>query len=199
MWKLCAEGQTWDAVTGGCIGDATIYNWQAALLRAPDVNDGLAGENLGYDDWRLPNAAETAWLLDRSVAAPALDQTLFADDDGEYWSNSPGPADSRTAFQSRAVSVTSGLTERREKTSSFKVRLVRGGVPLQRWHADLDGDGFGNPDEYSFAVLQPDRFVGDDRDCNDTRNDINPSATEIPDDGIDNNCNGRIDEEDMPS
>ncbi|MBK6944839.1 MAG: T9SS type A sorting domain-containing protein [Flavobacteriales bacterium] len=56
--------------------------------------------------------------------------------------------------------------------------------------ADNDGDGFGDP----LSPLTCDTpGVSNNLDCDDTNADINPNAEEICD-GIDNNCNGQIDE-----
>ncbi len=59
---------------------------------------------------------------------------------------------------------------------------------------DLDSDGFGD-------VCDPDAdndgFSGDD--CNDLDANINPAATEIPYNGIDENCNGMSDDDDLDS
>ena len=41
----------------------------------------------------------------------------------------------------------------------------------------------------------PDGYVPNKEDCNDTDPSINPLAEEVCDDGIDNNCNGLIDED----
>ncbi len=45
---------------------------------------------------------------------------------------------------------------------------------------DLDGDGYGSPASGSCAYL--------DLDCNDTDPDVNPGMTEIPDNGINDDC-----------
>ena len=58
---------------------------------------------------------------------------------------------------------------------------------------DDDGDGYGTPDITQDACAAPSNFVTNDLDCNDLDNTINPNATEVCD-GVDNNCDGQIDE-----
>ena len=61
------------------------------------------------------------------------------------------------------------------------------------WWPDEDQDGFGDasatPIMYSNANA-PANYVRDNTDCNDTDDLINPDATDIPDNNIDENCNG---------
>lgn len=51
---------------------------------------------------------------------------------------------------------------------------------------DNDGDGYGNPGDASCSA-------GPETDCDDTDPDVNPGATEVCDDTIDNDCDGDID------
>lgn len=60
-------------------------------------------------------------------------------------------------------------------------------------YRDADRDTFGDPDEAQEVCEVPTGFVLDDTDCDDTRADIFPGASEISD-GVDQNCNGMIDE-----
>ncbi len=63
------------------------------------------------------------------------------------------------------------------------------------WYADTDGDGFGDPAVSDIDCDQPSGYVADDTDCDDTDGDVNPDATELCD-GIDNDCDGDVDEDD---
>jgi hypothetical protein len=72
-----------------------------------------------------------------------------------------------------------------------------GGVPTQNYYADLDGDGYGNPNSMVASCTQPAGYVTDKTDCNDDPNSggaaAHPGATEICN-GIDDDCDGQIDE-----
>jgi len=66
-------------------------------------------------------------------------------------------------------------------------------VMYSTWYRDADGDGYGNASVTTQALTQPAGYVADSTDCNDSNASVHPNAPEICD-GIDNNCNGRIDE-----
>jgi len=64
-------------------------------------------------------------------------------------------------------------------------------------YIDADGDnyGTGSPIDFCTGATLPTGYVPNADDCDDTNEFINPDATEICD-GIDNNCDGNIDEGD---
>ncbi len=65
------------------------------------------------------------------------------------------------------------------------------------WYSDFDGDGYGDPDP-AYSTLScdlPSGYVASATDCNDGDSSINPAAFEVCD-GIDNDCDGRIDPSD---
>lgn len=66
-------------------------------------------------------------------------------------------------------------------------------VDAQPFFTDRDGDGFGAPGVALQDCALPDGFAERAGDCDDGRADTFPSAEEVCD-GLDNDCDGRIDE-----
>ncbi len=60
------------------------------------------------------------------------------------------------------------------------------------WHADFDGDGFGNADFAQAACVAPTGFVADATDCDDAAATARPGGTEVCD-ALDNDCDGVAD------
>ncbi|WP_345278300.1 putative metal-binding motif-containing protein, partial [Litoribaculum gwangyangense] len=58
------------------------------------------------------------------------------------------------------------------------------------FYADIDGDGYGDFSNALEACSQPVGYVTDNNDCDDTDNTINPAAFDVPDNGIDEDCDG---------
>lgn len=65
----------------------------------------------------------------------------------------------------------------------------------QAWHPDRDGDGFGDAITQVMACEAPLLMVADGSDCDDRNSQVNPNALEMCD-GLDNNCDGVLDDKD---
>ena len=64
------------------------------------------------------------------------------------------------------------------------------------WYLDADDDGYGNPDATTDACAQPDGYVDNDEDCNDSDVAFQPGAPEFCEDPNDYNCDGSVGYED---
>ncbi|MEN9336980.1 MAG: hypothetical protein RLZZ500_1967, partial [Bacteroidota bacterium] len=66
------------------------------------------------------------------------------------------------------------------------------------YYVDADNDGYGNPSNSIISCLPLVGYVANNLDCNDASNTINPGAIDVCYDGIDNDCNGNIDNIGLP-
>ncbi len=68
-------------------------------------------------------------------------------------------------------------------------------VDATNWYADVDGDGFGDPEVSTPACESPSETVANGDDCMDGDAAVSPDAIEMCD-VIDNDCDGEADEDD---
>jgi hypothetical protein len=61
------------------------------------------------------------------------------------------------------------------------------------YFADNDADEFGDAAALISTCVQPQGYVTNSTDCDDTNANINPGAEDIAGNGIDENCDGQID------
>jgi len=67
------------------------------------------------------------------------------------------------------------------------------------WYRDADADGFGNANQSTLSCTQPSGYVSSNSDCDDTKATVRPGATEVCGNGIDDDCDGFIDENCTPA
>ncbi len=65
------------------------------------------------------------------------------------------------------------------------------------WYADTDSDGWGSFDSEARACTRPDGHLPQGGDCDDATDTVYPGAPEICD-GLDNDCDGDVDDADTP-
>ena len=89
-------------------------------------------------------------------------------------------------FASAHISISATY---QDKISNFNINIIQKNI----YYEDNDADGYGNPEIFKQAIIQPNGYVLDNTDCNDSDNSIYPDATEICN-GEDDDCDGQIDE-----
>ena len=136
MWMICSAGWSFNATAGRCdpvAGQPAVRAFRDALAESLAVNQD-SSRNRGYSDWRVPNRAELASLVDcvrwrpsEGGSAGCTDAALkkLVDLDltgaGSFWTSSwvPGNEVFTIDFSTGAVGLEPDLT------IPFRVRLVR--------------------------------------------------------------------------
>jgi len=128
--------------------------------------------------------------------------TFYADADGDgygnlsstiqscaapsgYVTNSTDCNDTNSSVHPGAIEICNGIDDNCDGQIDEGVKST--------FYQDADGDGYGNSSVTTIACSAPNGFVADYSDCDDTNPNIHPNAVEIVN-GIDDNCNGQIDE-----
>ncbi|MBC8047943.1 MAG: hypothetical protein H7Y00_14190, partial [Fimbriimonadaceae bacterium] len=88
-----------------------------------------------------------------------------------------------------SASINGDVTDPYTGADYWIVKLESNGSS-QTFYADTDGDSFGDATSTIEDCSAPAGYVSDSTDCDDANNLINPAATEIPGNGIDENCDG---------
>ena len=66
------------------------------------------------------------------------------------------------------------------------------------YYVDADSDGYGNASNSIVACFSLAGYVSNNSDCNDAVSSTNPGAVDVCYDGIDNDCNGNVDNVGLP-
>jgi uncharacterized protein (TIGR03382 family) len=114
------------------------------------------------------------------------------DEDGDGFATSEDCDDSDPDVHPDAEEICDGIDNDCDGTIDV------GAVDAGTWYADDDGDGYGDPSAAEQACEPGEGQVADASDCDDADPEAYPGATEIPDDGIDQDCDGADLEDDEP-
>ena len=156
--------------------DTWIMDCQAVMgyvLNDLDCDDTNSNINPSVPD--IPNNG-----IDENC--DGLDQTEGEDNDGDgYFGDNDCDDDN--------PDINPGAAELCDEIDNNCDGLIDEGLLLIEYYMDEDGDGYGTGD--SFTNCDPDLgFATEDGDCDDTNPEINPSASEIPNNDIDEDCDG---------
>ncbi len=182
-----------NAVPAGWVQDDTDCNDAEASINpgAPEICngvdddcDGLTDEGMTFTDYYPDNdndgyGAGTAINACQQPADTVIDNTDCDDTNGNIHPGAP--------------EVCNGYDDDCDTLVDDDDPDYNGS--LGTWYADDDGDGYGDDDDSVESCLTPAGYVSAPGDCDDTDADVNPAATEICD-GIDNDCDGLVDNDD---
>jgi len=121
-----------------------------------------------------------------------MDGYVICDIDAGGWSTASPPTGGGDCNDTDP-SINPEATETCDHVDNDCDGMVDEGLVVSTYFIDSDGDGFGDPNNSIESCDTGNGIVLNNQDCDDTDPNINPNVTEVCD-GIDNNCDGQIDE-----
>ncbi len=197
--------------------DPNDYNCDGSTGYADADGDGFAAcEECDDSDAAVnPGAAETCNgvdddcddLIDDADSGLTGAPTWYADGDGDGYGDPSASAEACEAPSGHVatggdcddsdVYANPGLNEvcdgiDNDCDGEVDGEHALGAIP---WYPDLDGDGYGDSTATTVDCTAPSGHVGNSVDCDDGDAAVSPDADEVCD-SVDNDCDGRIDEDD---
>ncbi|MEQ1568773.1 MAG: putative metal-binding motif-containing protein, partial [Myxococcota bacterium] len=172
----------------------------------PDDGSALTGDCDDADPSVGPGAVETCDGVDQDCDG-TIDEgagvSLWPDADGDGYGNAadgpaevcvgtPGWVGNGDDCDDGRADVFMGAPEVCDGVDQDCDSVLDEGTLLQRW-ADDDGDGYGDPAELHIACADADGWVANHEDCDDAEPLAHTGAGEGCD-GVDNDCDGDVDE-----
>lgn len=175
--------------------DRDGYGTGAASLSCVGPNGAVnvPGDCKDTDTAYHPGAPETSCADPNDYNCDG--QTGFADLDGDGSPACQDCNDSNPNIRPGATEVCDGLSADEDCDGAANDADISA-TGKSTWYADADGDGFGKASATVQACAKPSGYVATAGDCDDTKTGVNPSALEVCDSNVDNDCDSLADDAD---
>jgi hypothetical protein len=137
--------------------------------------DGLTDEGFAILTWYLDSDLDSFGGTDslQSILSPGANYVLT---DGDC-------NDTNASINPNAIEICDSIDNNCDG-------LIDNGLTFLTYYVDADGDTYGSTNDSIAACSQPTGYVLNNTDCDDSNASINPGATDVPVNGIDEDCNG---------
>jgi Putative metal-binding motif/Secretion system C-terminal sorting domain len=173
----------------GYVSNQTDCNDQNGNIKpgASEICDGVDNNCNGFVNEGLPQFTFYQDADGDGYGNAAMPTTSCATSVAGYVSNAADCNDQNGAINPAAPEICDGVNNNCNGA-------VDEGLPQFTFYQDADGDSYGNAAvSTTSCATSVAGYVSNDTDCNDQNENIKPGASEICD-GVDNNCNGSLDE-----
>ncbi len=191
-----------------CQQDQWIYNYAPYGIRTLKAStDGTrmyVGTATGVNLNAVDDGAGYQLLMLDSVNSEA--PTWYYDGDGDGYGVSDTTLQQQEQPSEDYVSLSCDCDDQNPDLNPGATEICGNGIDddcdgsvdeCQTYYLDADDDSYGTNDVTMEALSTPEGYDRDGGDCDDANPAVNPRATEICDNGIDDNCNGLIDNLDV--
>lgn len=191
VWLIKIDGfgnLVWQKSYGGSQKDVPVSITASAdngfvIAAISSSGDGLLTQNQGGADFwafKINSTGDLEWQRSLGGSGTDYTQSIALLQDGNF-------------IMAGTTNSTNGdITQAFGNKDAWIVKLMD--ITPQTFYADTDGDGYGNAQSTLLACEKPAGYVSNSLDCDDSKNFVYPGAAEICGNGIDDNCNGQIDE-----
>ncbi len=144
----------------------------------------------GSNNFEYGNRVRGANNIRPSGTGDLEDLSYYLCDKPVWWNESPWPGTGIPFSYNSKTLPAFTRSQNSVKTLYSAALRVKEEYNANIWYRDEDGDGYGDPDNFIWDCEMPESYTDNNLDCDDSDASVHPGAAEIPNDGIDQDCNG---------